>query len=86
MDSRTVLIPAPKSSRTERYRSPTSALYLALWVAPRAVRLHFVTSVNTLIIDALKAEIERVRQDDDFTSRAKQLLETDRELSERLAQ
>jgi hypothetical protein len=44
------------------------------------------TSVNALIIDALKAEIERVRQDDDFTSRAKRLLERDRELLERLAQ
>ena len=43
------------------------------------------TSVNALIIDALKAEIERVRQDDDFTSRAKRLLERDRELLERLA-
>ena len=44
------------------------------------------TSVNALIIDALKTEIERVRQDEDFTSRAKRLLERDRELLERLAQ
>ncbi len=44
------------------------------------------TSVNTLIIDALRAEIERVRQDEDFTSRANRLLERDRELLERLAQ
>ena len=44
------------------------------------------TSVNALIIDALKAEIERVREDEDFTSRAKRLLERDRELLERLAQ
>ncbi len=43
------------------------------------------TSVNALIIDALTAEIERVRQDEDFTSRAKRLLERDRELLERLA-
>ena len=43
-------------------------------------------SINALIIDALKAEIERVRQDEDFTSRAKRLLERDRELLERLAQ
>ena len=43
------------------------------------------TSVNALIIDALQAEIERVRQDEDFTSRAKRLLERDRELLERLA-
>jgi len=44
------------------------------------------TSVNALIIDALKTEIERVSQDEDFTSRAKRLLERDRELLERLAQ
>ncbi len=43
------------------------------------------TSVNALIIDALKAEIERVRHDEHFTSRAKKLLERDRELLERLA-
>lgn len=43
------------------------------------------TSVNALIIDALKAEIERVRQDDDFTSRAERLPERDRELLDRLA-
>jgi predicted transcriptional regulator len=43
------------------------------------------TSVNSLIVDALRAEIERVRQDEDFTSRAKRLLERDRELLERLA-
>ena len=44
------------------------------------------TSVNAQSIDALKAEIERVRQDEDFTSRAKRLLDRDRELLERLAQ
>ena len=44
------------------------------------------TSVNALIVDALQAEIERVRQDTDFTKRAKRLLERDRELLERLAQ
>lgn len=43
------------------------------------------TSVNALIIDALKAEIERVREDDDFVARARRLLERDRELLERLA-
>jgi len=43
------------------------------------------TSVNALIVDALKAEIGRVRQDEDFTSRAKRLLDRDRELLERLA-
>jgi predicted transcriptional regulator len=43
------------------------------------------TSVNALIVNALTTEIERVRQDEDFTSRAKRLLERDRELLERLA-
>ena len=43
------------------------------------------TSVNALIIEALQAEIERVRQDEDFISRARKLLERDRELLERLA-
>lgn len=38
-------------------------------------------SVNQLIIDALAAEIERVRSDEDFTARAKKLRERDREIS-----
>lgn len=42
-------------------------------------------SVNQLITDALAAEIERVRSDDDFTARAKKLLERDREILDRLA-
>ena len=42
-------------------------------------------SVNQLIIDALAAEIERVRSDDDFIARAKKLLERDREILDRLA-
>ena len=42
-------------------------------------------SVNQLIIDALAAEIERVRSDEDFTARAKRLLERDREILDRLA-
>ena len=42
-------------------------------------------SLNQLIIDSLAAEIERVRNDDDFTTRAKQLLERDREILDRLA-
>ena len=44
------------------------------------------TSLNALVVDALTAEIERVRRDKDFTNRAKQLLERDKELLERLAQ
>jgi hypothetical protein len=43
------------------------------------------TSVNALIVDALKSELERVRSDDGFTTRAMELLERDRELLERLA-
>ncbi len=42
------------------------------------------TSLNALIVDALTAEIERVRADDDFTAHAKKLLKRDRELLERL--
>ena len=42
-------------------------------------------SVNQLIIDSLAAEIERVRDDDDFTARARKLLERDREILDRLA-
>ena len=43
------------------------------------------TSVNALIVDALKHEIDRVRWDNDFANRAERLLERDRELLERLA-
>ena len=43
------------------------------------------TSINQLIVDSLATEIERVREDEDFTSRAKRLLERDKELLERLA-
>ncbi len=43
------------------------------------------TSVNALIIDSLAAEIQRVRDDEDFTSRARELLKRDQELLDRLA-
>lgn len=43
------------------------------------------TSVNALIVDSLASEISRVKEDDDFTDRARRLLERDRELLERLA-
>jgi hypothetical protein len=42
------------------------------------------SSVSQPIIDSLTAEIERVRADEDFTSRAKRLIERDKELLERL--
>ena len=44
------------------------------------------SSVNQLVIDSLRAEIERVRADEDFTARAKRLIERDQELLDRLAQ
>ena len=43
------------------------------------------TSVNALIVDALRSEIERVRRDKNFTDRAERLIERDRELLDRLA-
>jgi glutamate-1-semialdehyde aminotransferase len=43
-------------------------------------------SVNALIIDALAAEIERVRQDKEFTSRLRALVERDKEILDRLAE
>jgi hypothetical protein len=43
------------------------------------------TSVNALIVDSLAAEIERVRADEAFTSRARDLLKRDQELLDRLA-
>src|ERR1039457_6734289 len=42
------------------------------------------TSVNALIIDSLAAEIQRVRDDKDFTARARELLKRDQELLDRL--
>ena len=44
------------------------------------------TSVNQLIIDALGAEINRVRADPDFLARVKRLVERDHEILDRLAQ
>lgn len=42
-------------------------------------------SMNTLILESLAGEIERVRADRDFTDRARRLLERDKELLDRLA-
>ena len=44
------------------------------------------TSVNALIVESLTAEVERVRADTDFITRARALIERDKELLERLAQ
>ena len=43
------------------------------------------TSLNSLIVESLSAEIARVRADKDFTSRADRLLKRDKELLDRLA-
>ena len=43
------------------------------------------SSMNQFVIDSLRAEIDRVRADEDFASRAKRLLQRDQELLERLA-
>ena len=42
-------------------------------------------SINQLITDALHNEIDRVRQDADFRSRVKRLVERDRKILDRLA-
>jgi glutamate-1-semialdehyde aminotransferase len=43
-------------------------------------------SVNALIIEALAGEIDRVRQDKEFTSRLRALVERDKEILDRLAE
>ena len=43
------------------------------------------TSVNQLIIDSLVIEIDRVRSDTSFMSRAKELVESDKEILDELA-
>ena len=43
------------------------------------------TSVNQLIIDSLVIEINRVRSDTSFMSRAKELVERDKEILDELA-
>lgn len=43
------------------------------------------TSLNQLIVDSLADAIDRVRADKEFTSRARRLLERDREILDRLA-
>ncbi len=43
-------------------------------------------SVNALMLEALEAEIERVRQDEDFMTRLRELTERDKEILDRLAE
>ena len=42
-------------------------------------------SVNALVIEALQAEIEKVRQDKDFVETLRRLTERDKEILDRLA-
>jgi glutamate-1-semialdehyde aminotransferase len=42
-------------------------------------------SVNTVVVDALLAEIERVKTDAQFMTRLRELTERDKEILERLA-
>ena len=53
--------------------------------AEAVARVHG-TSVNQLIIDSLATEIDRVRSDADFMSRARRLLDRDPEIIDRLAE
>ena len=43
-------------------------------------------SVNELVLDALKAELDRVRNDTAFMERLRALVERDREILDRLAE
>ncbi len=43
-------------------------------------------SVNELVLDALKAELDRVRNDTEFMERLRSLVERDREILDRLAE
>ncbi len=43
-------------------------------------------SVNAVVVDALSAEIERVKADTDFVAHLRALTERDREILDRLAQ
>jgi glutamate-1-semialdehyde aminotransferase len=43
-------------------------------------------SVNALMLEALEAEIERVRHDDEFMTRLRELTERDKEILDRLAE
>lgn len=43
-------------------------------------------SINTMVVDALIAEVERARHDDEFMSKLREITERDREILDRLAQ
>ena len=44
------------------------------------------TSVNALVVEALIAEVERVKADKDFMSKLRALTERDKEILDRLAE
>jgi hypothetical protein len=43
-------------------------------------------SINELVLDALRAELDRVRNDTEFMERLRALVERDREILDRLAE
>lgn len=43
-------------------------------------------SVNALLLEALEAEIERVKKDDEFMGKLRALTERDRQILDRLAE
>ena len=43
-------------------------------------------SVNELVLDALRAELDRVRNDTEFMERLRALVERDKEILDRLAE
>ena len=43
-------------------------------------------SVNTLLVNALEAEIERVKTDDEFMDKLRSLTDRDKEILDRLAE
>ena len=67
-------------------RQTTVRLPEELAEAAEAVARVKGTSLNALIVDSLSSEIDRVRGDEDFTARARKMLERDKELLDRLAQ
>lgn len=42
--------------------------------------------MNTLLLDALRAELDRVRKDEDFMDLLRTLVERDKEILDRLAE
>ena len=74
-------------SRYHDYMTKQTTIRLPEELADQAEAVARVrgTSINEVIVESLKAEIERVRADKNLTARTNRLLERDRELLERLA-